>query len=188
MTTGVTAQLSHVQKRDVSPAAPEKPRLCEKNLVERLLPVHPLTQGQYMSRNQMVYGAGQFPRNYGSHIKKSDRILGACTIYLGCCKGLNLSALPVSTDPHPGPGDPEGYYRLNPPRGVMISSGDEGQVKLKGSLKQARNDPGPQCTGRLNQVAFGIRHPPGQQLCPPCCTRAKPRDSKPRALVPAHIY
>lgn len=59
----------------------------------------------------------------------------------------------------------------------MISFGDGGQVKLKGSLKQVLNDQSPQCILRLNQVAFKILHPQRQQLYP-LYIHVTPRDSE----------
>lgn len=55
LTTSVEIQLSHVKTGDVSLSCLKNLRLCEKNLVKCYLP--PLTHGQYMSRNHMVYRA-----------------------------------------------------------------------------------------------------------------------------------
>ena len=71
--------------------------------------------------------------------------------------------LPVPAGPHFRPGYLEGYYQLNFTCKMMISFGDQGQVKLTGSLKQQLNDQSPWCTLRLNQVAFKILHPQRQQ-------------------------
>lgn len=71
----------------------------------------------------------------------------------------------------------------------MISFGDQGQVKLTGSLKQQLNDQNPWCTLRLNQVAFKILHPQRQQLSP-LYIDARPRDSEVlflQALIPPYI-
>lgn len=160
MTTNVEIQSSYVKTRDLSLGSLRNLRLYEKNLVKHCLSTLNAWAIYVQKPNGLLCSVAAVKLLWGH---QSDWILEACTIYPWCCKGLHLNVLPVSSGPRFGPGYLVGYYQLNSIHS-MISFGDWGQVKLKGSLKQLLNDQSPQCTLRLNQVAFKILHPQRQQL------------------------
>lgn len=174
LTTSVEIQWSHVKTRNLNLSCLKNLRLYEKNLAQCWLStlntwaIHVQTPNGLWCRVVLLELLERH---------QNDRILQACTIYPQGHKGLNLKVLPVPTDPHLRPGYLERYYQLNSIYCMIISLGDEGQVKLKGSLKQLLNDQSPQCTLRLNQVAFKILHPQRQQLYP-LYIHVKPWDSE----------